>query len=272
MVEFICAHCDLVCRSQRGLTKHARARHGASAVCAVADCDKRCVGRGLCSLHYDRAVRGRPLEGPVRTPRKCRRCGTDFLAGRNLGRGGSYPRFCSDPCRRARARRLPKRCAHCGVMFEPRRTGPVALFCNANCGDAARNPRNTPTERECATCGTPFISVQPHQRRCSKICRDTRQRNLSKRKYAHQSGSTHRRRARRFGVAYEYVSPVGIFERDGWVCGICSAPVERTIKYPDPKSASLDHVVPMSRGGAHAPENLQCSHLECNLRARDKAA
>lgn len=30
-------------------------------------------------------------------------------------------------------------------------------------------------------------------------------------------------------------------------------------------SASLDHVVPMSKGGGHTYANTQCSHLKCNV-------
>ncbi len=36
--------------------------------------------------------------------------------------------------------------------------------------------------------------------------------------------------------------------------------------WPDPKSASIDHVVPWSRGGAHTRGNVQAACLDCNLR------
>jgi 5-methylcytosine-specific restriction endonuclease McrA len=29
--------------------------------------------------------------------------------------------------------------------------------------------------------------------------------------------------------------------------------------------ASPDHIIPISLGGKHSYENLQCSHLKCNL-------
>lgn len=31
-------------------------------------------------------------------------------------------------------------------------------------------------------------------------------------------------------------------------------------------SVSLDHVVPLSQGGAHDPANVQLAHLTCNVR------
>lgn len=74
------------------------------------------------------------------------------------------------------------------------------------------------------------------------------------------------RRARIYGVEHEAVSPRGVFERDGWVCGICSEAIGPTLHYPDPMSASVDHVIPLARGGFHLMDNCQASHLTCNMR------
>ena len=60
-----------------------------------------------------------------------------------------------------------------------------------------------------------------------------------------------------------------IYERDGWVCQICLGPVS-----PDATAhaerASLDHIVPQSRGGSHDPSNLRMAHVGCNARRRDR--
>lgn len=74
------------------------------------------------------------------------------------------------------------------------------------------------------------------------------------------------RRARKLGADAEVFSSTEVFERDAWVCGICSQPVDQALRYPDPMSASLDHVVPLSKGGAHTRDNTRCSHLSCNVR------
>lgn len=79
-------------------------------------------------------------------------------------------------------------------------------------------------------------------------------------------GNDGRIRAKKYGVLFERFSKVDVFDRDGYVCGICDDPVDRSLKYPDPMSVSLDHVVPLSRGGGHLFENSQCSHLICNIR------
>lgn len=74
-----------------------------------------------------------------------------------------------------------------------------------------------------------------------------------------------RRRARKAGVPSEQIVATEIYERDGWVCGICLDPVLADLDYPEPLSASLDHIVPLSRGGAHVSSNVQCAHLVCNV-------
>lgn len=79
----------------------------------------------------------------------------------------------------------------------------------------------------------------------------------------------HRKRARKYGVRYEYINPRTIYERDNWQCGICADPVDPSLAYPHRMSASLDHVVPISLGGEHMPNNVQCAHLKCNM---DKGA
>lgn len=79
-------------------------------------------------------------------------------------------------------------------------------------------------------------------------------------------GNDGRIRAKKYGVPFERFSKVDVFDRDGYVCGICDDPVDKSLKYPDPMSVSLDHVVPLSRGGGHLFENSQCSHLICNIR------
>lgn len=47
--------------------------------------------------------------------------------------------------------------------------------------------------------------------------------------------------------------------RDKFRCGVCQARVAR-------KDWSLDHIEPVSSGGAHASWNVQLTHLLCNLR------
>jgi 5-methylcytosine-specific restriction endonuclease McrA len=62
----------------------------------------------------------------------------------------------------------------------------------------------------------------------------------------------------------EPFAPRDVFERDQWTCGLCRHPVDPGLAWPHPMSASVDHVVPLSRGGEHSLDNVQCAHLRCN--------
>lgn len=84
--------------------------------------------------------------------------------------------------------------------------------------------------------------------------------------YRRRFGSSDRKRARFYGVAYEPIDRAKVYERDGWTCGICGDRVERDAKAPHPLAPSLDHVVPISRGGDHVYGNVQCAHFMCNSR------
>ncbi len=72
------------------------------------------------------------------------------------------------------------------------------------------------------------------------------------------------RRAQRTGVEYVYIERRKVCERDGWRCGICHRQIDPTLAYPHLRSASLDHIVPISRGGSHGLLNVQAAHWGCN--------
>ena len=55
------------------------------------------------------------------------------------------------------------------------------------------------------------------------------------------------------------------------VCGICGKPVDMHLKYPDPMSPVIDHIIPINKGGhPSAMENLQLAHWSCNRQKSDK--
>lgn len=78
--------------------------------------------------------------------------------------------------------------------------------------------------------------------------------------------SSLKRRAVLARVPYEDIHAPDVFGRDEWICGLCGDPIDATLRYPDPLSASVDHVVPINCGGSHTHDNVQASHLRCNLK------
>ena len=57
-----------------------------------------------------------------------------------------------------------------------------------------------------------------------------------------------------------------VYERDGWLCGLCDLPIDSSLSWPHKWSASLDHIVPQSHMliPDHSALNLRAVHLQCN--------
>lgn len=73
----------------------------------------------------------------------------------------------------------------------------------------------------------------------------------------------HRRRAQKAGVEWEKVNLLEIFNRDP-NCPICKREMHMNTGQSDPRYVSLDHIVPLSKGGAHKADNIQLVCIECN--------
>lgn len=80
---------------------------------------------------------------------------------------------------------------------------------------------------------------------------------------------THRRRVRLQNGIVEMFGDLDVFIRDGWVCGLCHESISPDLRFPDRMSPSLDHIIPVAHGGTHTLNNVQASHLGCNM---DKGA
>jgi len=87
--------------------------------------------------------------------------------------------------------------------------------------------------------------------------------------YNSNPDKTHRqtalRRARKNSVKSVSYNKSDIYTRDNGVCYLCDEPINLNIKWPDIKSFSIDHVIPLSKGGGDTPDNVKSSHLFCNL-------
>ena len=87
-----------------------------------------------------------------------------------------------------------------------------------------------------------------------------RKANLENRREASRN-----RRALKYQTQVEAINEKMVYFRDGWKCQICHKRVNKNLKYPNPMSASLDHIMPLNQGGTHTYKNVQLAHLLCNL-------
>lgn len=113
--------------------------------------------------------------------------------------------------------------------------------------------------RSCEACGETWVSyaAMPDTELCSKCNKKRWQGN-------------HRRRARKLGRHYEFVNLKDILERDGYRCQICGRKTRGI--WPKSTSPTVDHIVPLARGGHHVATNLRCACLACNTRKGADAA
>lgn len=219
--------------------------------------------------------------------RSCATCSAGFDV--DLDCRGRRPIYCSRDCaRRAeRARQSLKTqnerrasaapgCETCGGLLQVPIRGPVPRFCSRECGEISRGQRRpVPLDAiECALpgCRVTFVPFHAHQRCCS----EQHGKNLYNRESRadgrqapqpwndRRRDAYHRRRALKKGASTgEPVVLSVIAERDRHKCGICGKKVP-DVAWPHPMSASLDHIIPLSQGGSHAPSNVQLAHLRCN--------
>lgn len=216
--------------------------------------------------------------------RPCPACGT-AIAPLATGRQGRRPVYCSQACRkdpnrlvadRRRENRNPRPCAGCSEIFAPTRSD--QMCCSNLCWHVARGHRLlAPIEpRRCAfsDCGAEFAPKSRRQLCCSEPhgkaywrerAREAGYKNPKQPWGGAKKEADQRRRAMKLGASTtERVVAAEIMERDGWRCGLCRKKIDKRLKWPHPRSASIDHIVPLTRGGAHSPANVQAACLVCN--------
>lgn len=81
-----------------------------------------------------------------------------------------------------------------------------------------------------------------------------------------------KRKALERGASVGYkINPIDIFNRDNWTCKICNChtPEHKRGSYDD-DAPELDHIYPLSKGGAHTFDNVQLLCRACNATKSDK--
>jgi len=175
-------------------------------------------------------------------------------------------------------------CESCGEAIVPKSLGLVPRWCSTFCSEVARGARFAEPLPAvmCALpgCDVEFIPNRHGVRCCSERHgqvlwnRESRAdgRQKSEAWGPRRRENWQRRRALKLGLDAERIDNAVIFDRDKWCCGICSKRVDSALAWPDPMSASLDHILPLSKGGSHVPANVQLAHLGCNVRKGNRIA
>ena len=113
--------------------------------------------------------------------------------------------------------------------------------------------------QSCKQCGIEYTSLnQDGKLYCSRRCVA---------KYARKNRQHIARSSNRIGGGF---SSLDVFKAAKWKCKICGIKVHQATGQHSETQATIDHVVPMSKGGLHVWGNVQCACQRCNASKSDK--
>ena len=155
--------------------------------------------------------------------------------------------------------RYPRICKGCGETFFVKDQKSERFYCTQECKRIALDKPYS-TKHVCPECGEEFIGHKS-ARYCSKSC--SRRAYKRNRKHIYRSGTI------------RHSTPITIFllgKRDNWRCGICGKKIDPNAAHNDIENgATIDHILPLSRGGKHTWSNVQIAHFNCNSKRGNKS-
>ena len=256
-------HLEVTCSCGKTFTRKASHQRYCSPVCRRkydhADRRKRGTHRENPGYFDCKKCHGRtPLENPLSQRSVCDACKVEAKQAKKEARlvGQCSP--------------VPWReCPICQERFVSR----AKKYCGRSCAAKAGNLLPQTAVFECRQCGV-SVTREPGNgwRRafCSLKCGHEHHKRKHRGSPAYKKmklEANRRRRARkRSNAPVEKIDFDLVLQRDEYSCQLCHEQVDWSVaaKYP-----TLDHIVPISKGGSHTYKNVQVAHQLCNSRKRD---
>lgn len=252
--EYLCMPCKKVRTASKPKRK-----------CSISDCDRDVLGRGLCPSHYSAWHRNQRKYSIV-----CAYCAKTTTVDRKRNKHCSYE--CA--MKAVAHQKLVANAAKAGVPLEqwvedrPYRNGRLTRHQRGQrkLDKAAKGTagRTIWVDRSCKVCSNHFLTQSSATGTCcSAICTAA-----NKRSKRVDAGA--RRRARKRGAYVRPVKRLAIFKRDKYRCHICKKLTNPKKCVPHPKAPTIDHIIPLAKGGTHEPANVATSCFQCNCLKRDE--
>jgi 5-methylcytosine-specific restriction endonuclease McrA len=229
--------------------------------------DWQCVDCGVAVAA--RSVRCRSCNGVAWSARRlavskntfhCEHCG--IAAHRNRSKqfitSGGGNRWCSMACKKAQSAKVRAEIAALKRMRAHNKVRPG----RADWSIAYKTINaHVWKPRPCSVCGGAFVKAygqKGFRSYCSEACKTEAARSVNR------TGKS-ARRAKVRGAEADNIDPLRVFERDGWRCHLCRRATPKRLRGTyEPRAPELDHVLPLSIGGAHTWGNVACACRACN--------
>lgn len=194
--------------------------------------------------------------------KECVTCGDTYTAK------SSASLYCSDECNPINWKSVSisfNECVVCESTFVAKYSNEST--CSDDCNEskyevlAKRKWENKP-KRKCKNCSKPF---QPRYKGLKRYC-STECKVEYRRWFARQTES-HYARSKFYGVYYENVNRLKVFDRDNYICQGCKCKTDRSLVGKNTNKdnePTLDHIIPISLGGSHSYGNVQTLCRKCN--------
>lgn len=209
----------------------------------------------------------------------CQCCGKSLIGTSKTGRPKrNCSKKCSDRFRTKKRKKQPKAlaCLRCSNQFVT--TRPHAKFCSSECRHAYQQasgigkdkywqkraelyPDGTRTH-DCGWCGEPrtFVIGESVVNAFHDHCR-------KEAKTAKNRTKTVKRKA---GVESQRISHEQVVQLYGQNCNICHELIDLDLPRTSRFGLTIDHVIPLAKGGLDVMDNLRPTHWICNIKKSDK--
>ena len=224
----------------------------------------------------------------------CKQCGKEITEPSH--HSGRERIFCNNDCYRAYRDIVEWKyttCQYCGKVFKEQRER-ANLYCSQSCAakfgallrsaDIEKDPFEDEAEEHdaellreyreavqrveelryrlehekiCAVCGSRFMAKTARQVCCTPECSKKR------------DNARHDKRLSRNGKPDKSITLSRLYRRDGGVCQICGRHLDFELDPNDSDYPSIDHIIPLAKGGLHSWDNVQLACRRCNWEKGD---